>query len=217
MASRRCRVMPGRRNTRCSCKKAGHETTTTASHRPWPPVSNSSGMSSTTRSVPRRAWRLRKSCSAWRTRGWRMASSRFSAARSPNTRRPSSARSTAQSLATPGNSASTAATALPPGPNRRCTVASASCTGTPRRRSIAAAVDLPMPMEPVRPKTFIYLCLIQERTCAILPSLRAAPRTRPRSPARPGTAACQDHRRWHCRAPAPEPANRSSTAHRRCR
>ena len=29
------------------------------------------------------------------------------------------------------------------------------CTGTPRRRSIAAAVLLPMPTEPVRPSTII--------------------------------------------------------------
>src|SRR3546814_20080792 len=46
-------------------------------------------------------------------------------------------------------------TAAPPGAISRGTAASASCTGNPSRRSIAAAVDLPMPIEPVRPRISI--------------------------------------------------------------
>src|SRR5258708_19949725 len=55
----------------------------------------------------------------------------------------------------PGKAAATRSTAAPLRPSRRWTLASASCTGTPSRRSSAAAVLLPMPIEPVRPRTII--------------------------------------------------------------
>ena len=47
-------VMPGRASTRARCTSGGAETTTTASTRLSPPVSNSSGMSSTATFSPRR-------------------------------------------------------------------------------------------------------------------------------------------------------------------
>ena len=56
-------------------------------------------------------------------------------------------------LRTPGNAAPTGATAAPPGANNWCTAWSASNNGTPILRSIAAAVLLPIPIEPVSPTT----------------------------------------------------------------
>ncbi len=47
--------------------------------------------------------------------------------------------------------------AAPPGACSAWTAASASYTGTPISRSIFAAVDLPMPIEPVSPTMTIFL------------------------------------------------------------
>ena len=84
-----------------------------------------------------------------------MASSRRSASLLPNTRAPSAWRSSTPSFTTPGNAASIGGSAAPPGACRAWTAASASYTGTPICRSILAAVDLPMPIEPVRPTIII--------------------------------------------------------------
>ena len=55
----------------------------------------------------------------------------------------------------PGKCASISATSAPSGPCSRCTAASASNTGTPSSANIRATVDLPMPIEPVRPRTIM--------------------------------------------------------------
>ena len=73
----------------------------------------------------------------------------------PSTAWRSAARSTAPSRTVPGNAASIARTARPPRACSSCTAASASNTGIRARRNAAAAVDLPMPMPPVRPRTII--------------------------------------------------------------
>ena len=54
-----------------------------------------------------------------------------------------------------GNAAAISGSARPAGPCSLCTVASASNTGMWARRNAAAAVDLPMPIPPVRPMIFI--------------------------------------------------------------
>ena len=148
-------VMPGRAMTRWRCRKTGALTTRVASTRRSPRPSNSSGMSSTTSFSPRRAARFRKARWRWPTSGWTMASSLRSACLLPNTRAPSAWRSSTPFFTTPGNAASIGGSAAPPGACRAWTAASASYTGTPICRSILAAVDLPMPMEPVRPTIII--------------------------------------------------------------
>src|SRR4030081_3880118 len=93
-----------------------------------------------------------------------MASRRRSASLSPKTRAPNASRSSTPSFTTPGNAASIGAKAAPPLACRAWTAASASYTGTPICRSIFAAVDLPMPMDPVRPTIIIERC-----TSALVP------------------------------------------------
>ena len=83
--------------------------------------------------------------------GCRMCSSRVSAAGLPSTACRSAGRSTAPLRIVPGNAASIARIAPPPFACSRCTAASASNTGMRARRNAAAAVDLPIPMPPVRP------------------------------------------------------------------
>src|ERR671918_2494295 len=150
--------MPLRLSTRWAWRYAGALTTATASTRRSPPVSYSSGMSSTASGRRAAAQRSRKRRSALRTSGWTIASSWPSAAASPNTRRPSAARSMAPAESThPGNAAPTGPAAAPLGANRQCTAASASNTGTPKLRKVWLAVDLPMAIEPVRPSTNMAL------------------------------------------------------------
>src|SRR5262249_42704716 len=134
---------------------AGALTTRVASTRRSPMPSNSSGMSSTTSLSPRRAARLRKARWRWPTSGWTMASSLRRACLLPNTRAPRAWRSSTPSFTTPGNAASIAGNATPPLAWTAWTLASASYTGTPIWRSIFAAVDLPIPIEPVRPTIII--------------------------------------------------------------
>ena len=145
-------VMPGRASTRSRWASAGAETTSTASTCSQPPFSNSSGMSKTTSGASRVA-RRETSLRIAPTAGWTMASSRFSASGSPNTAAPSfvpiDALVDRWCRETPPRSPATSA---PPGPCSSCTAASASNTGTPSPRNIAATVDLPMPIEPVRPR-----------------------------------------------------------------
>ena len=142
-------VMPGRAMTRWRCRKAGALTTSTPSTRRSPRPSNSSGMSSTTSGSPRSAARLRNVRCCWATSGWTIASSLRSASLLPNTRAPSAWRSSTPSFTTPGNAASIGGSASAARRLQAWTAASASYTGTPICRSILAAVDLPMPIEPV--------------------------------------------------------------------
>ena len=73
----------------------------------------------------------------------------------PAPARPASCDSRPAGPVVPGNSASISATSAPSGPCRRWTAASASNTGTPSSANIRATVDLPMPIDPVRPRTII--------------------------------------------------------------
>src|SRR3970282_64180 len=61
----------------------------------------------------------------------------------------------APSLTASGNSRALFSPAAPPLASSPWTTSSASWTGTPRRRKLAAAVDLPMPIDPVRPRITI--------------------------------------------------------------
>src|SRR5579883_2220247 len=61
----------------------------------------------------------------------------------------------AEDAATERRPVDAAGLAAPPGASMRCTAASASNSGSPSRRSIAAAVLLPMPIEPVSPMTIM--------------------------------------------------------------
>ena len=106
---------PGRSSTRARCTSAGADTTTTASHAFSPPVSNSSGISSTTTGAPRlRASAQKRSSRASRTSGCTIASSRFIAAASPTTARAELLRDRpCRPSVVPGNAASIAAAASP--------------------------------------------------------------------------------------------------------
>ena len=78
-ASSRSRLTP-RSSTRARCISGGADTTTVASTRPSPPVSNSSGMSSTTTGAPWRSRLVRGTSSRTaRTSGCTIASRRCSA------------------------------------------------------------------------------------------------------------------------------------------
>src|SRR5476649_1770183 len=129
-----------------------------ASTRRSPRPSNSNGISSTTSGAPRCAARFRKARCFCPTSGCTMASSLRNASLLPKTRAPSAWRSSTPFFTTPGNAASIGGSAIPPGAWSACTAASASYTGTPICRSILAAVDLPMPIEPVRPTMTIRPC-----------------------------------------------------------
>ena len=122
-------VMPGRASTRSRWMSAGALTTTVTSTLASPPVSNSSGISST--AIARRAASRR--CSARRsascTRGCTIASSRLKSGGSASRCAASRCRSTRPSTVTPGNAASIGATASPS--YSSCTSASASITGMP--------------------------------------------------------------------------------------
>src|SRR5262245_23953099 len=113
IASNFSAVMPGRSSTRARCTSGGADTTITASTRSSPPVSNSSGMSSTTTFSPRASASLRNRCSEACTSGCTIVSSRLSAAESPSTRLARRVRSTAPPTAVPGNAASISGTASP--------------------------------------------------------------------------------------------------------
>src|SRR5512140_3521943 len=78
-------LMPGRSKARMRCMSAGADTTTTASQRASPLVSNSSGMSSTTTAAPLRSASARKRSRAPCTSGCTIDSSRLMAAASPST------------------------------------------------------------------------------------------------------------------------------------
>ncbi len=144
-----------RRNLiRCSWIRAGADTTTTKSTRASAPVSSSRGISRTATVFPIRRIRLRNARSSWRTRGCRIFSNRGKAAASLTICRRSTSRTTSPFTTAPGNARAIHSTARPP---RACclwTAASASKTGMPARRNIAAAVDFPMPIPPVKPMIF---------------------------------------------------------------
>ncbi|NDA49613.1 MAG: ABC transporter permease [Actinobacteria bacterium] len=86
-------------------------------------------------------------------------------------------------------------------------------------RNIFAAVDLPMPMDPVRPRTNIV------RPDPAPRARRRATHHRPEdqhrtirgSPREPGAAACPAHPQPDCHVPAPLPAGAFREAHRRYR
>src|SRR4029077_20568842 len=106
IAANFCSVIPGRSNARARWTAAGAETTTTASQRLSPPVSNMSGISSTATPAPRCSASARKRSSALRTSGCTIASSVLTAALSPRTRCPSLLRSTLAPAVVPGKAAS---------------------------------------------------------------------------------------------------------------
>ena len=146
---RSCRA--GRARARAA-RLGGAETTSTASTSLAPPFSNSSGMSNTTSVAP--ACSRRKSCAR---RAHRRMDDRFQPRRALRDRRTPPRRAwpgrRPSGPVVPGKAASIAGSSAPPGPCKRCTAASASNTGTPSASNIAATVDLPMPIEPVRPRT----------------------------------------------------------------
>src|SRR5262245_37615269 len=113
MAANLSSVIPGRANTRSRCTSGGAETTTTASTRASPPVSNSSGMSSTATFSPRALASASRRSSEARTSGCTIRSSSLRAPPSPSTRAASRVRSTLSPTVVPGNAASIAATASP--------------------------------------------------------------------------------------------------------
>ena len=82
----------------------------------------------------------------------------------------------------PGKCASISATSAPSGPCSRCTTASASNTGTPSSANIRDTVDLPMPIEPVRPRTIVMTSAapaVRHRARAAAVRRRRARRRRP--------------------------------------
>src|SRR6478752_870339 len=106
IAANFCSVMPERSATRSRCTSGGAETTTTASQRFSPPVSNRSGISSTATDAPLRSASARNRVSAVRTSGCTIASSFLTAAVSPSTRWLSLSRSTRPRAVVPGKAAS---------------------------------------------------------------------------------------------------------------
>src|SRR5262245_21969158 len=113
MASSFSMVMPGRSSTRARWTSGGADTTTTASTRRSPPVSNRSGISSTATFSPRAFASAIRRRSASCTSGCTIASSRASAAPSPSTRAASLVRSTLPPVVVPGNATSIAGAASP--------------------------------------------------------------------------------------------------------
>lgn len=114
--------------------------------------SNSNGISTTQRDWSEARMRpVQISC----TRGCRMLSSRCNAAGSEKTRRPRSGRSTPPAgdrTSGPKAAATSAATSASSASKSR-TIASQSRVAKPASRKNPAAVDLPHPMPPVRPRT----------------------------------------------------------------
>src|SRR5450759_212111 len=106
-------VMPGRSKARIRCRSAGADTTTTASQRASPPVSNSSGTSSTATGAPLRSASAKNRVETAPTSGCTICSSRLMAAASPSTRLARASRSTLPSLVVPGKAASIAGVASP--------------------------------------------------------------------------------------------------------
>ena len=113
------------------------------------------------------------------------------------------------------------ATAAPPGPSRRCTTASASNSGTPSRRSIAAAVLLPMPIEPVRPRTITAPAAARRVARIAARSSRRHPHRRAEPRLEAGPALMQQHAEPVDPAMAALPRRGQQrafrAAHRRCR
>ena len=169
----------------------GAETTMTKSVRRSPPVSNSSGTSSTTARAPARRARARKPRSAARTSGCTMRSRRSSAPGSRITTARRAARSMTPSWTVPGNEAAIGRTARPPRRCSACTVASASNTGIRARRKHAAAVDLPMPIPPVRPSTRIPAQAAGRSSPTKRRSASSTSGSTPNQAAKPGRAWCR--------------------------
>ena len=147
-------VMPGRASTRARWTSAGAETTAILSTCRQPPSSNSSGMSSRTSGAARCA--ARKACALARHRRMDQGlepAQRLGVAEHGLGQRWRDRRRRRRSC--PGNALRSRRPARPSGPCRRCTTASASNTGTPSSANICATVDLPMPIEPVRPRMII--------------------------------------------------------------
>ncbi len=150
-------VMRRRARTRAICTLRGAETTTTWSTCRSPPVSNSSGMSSTAKSARAARARARKRRCALPHHGVQdllqlaqcgRVGQDFCAQRGAVQRAVGDG--AGKRLGDRGQGAAVRA------PCRAWTVASASNTGTPARRKAAAAVDLPMPIPPVRPMIFMW-------------------------------------------------------------
>ena len=188
----------------------GAVTTTTASTRASPPVSNSSGMSSTTM---RRAGRARRARNALgvgaHQRDGRCASRRRSAAaiaeHAGGQRRAVDA----------GRRGGAGKARLDRRHGGRAIERVHRGVGVVHRharprRTCAAVADLPMPIEPVRPSTIIAalrgvtlaaLDVGLDQRAQLGASPPASPRTSARSPAPPGAAACRGRRRRRGRAP----------------
>ncbi len=182
--------MPGLARARWRWIRGGADTTIVASQRDCAPVSNSSGMSRTTSAQRPCDARLKNRNARSETKGWRTFSRLFSAAGSENTLVPRAARSTTPSRTISGKALATRGTAAPPFASRSWTAASESCTGTPSRRSMAAAVDLPMAIEPVRPKITIPVSTHSARTACL--SAMSTTGSTPNHAAKPGRAWCNN-------------------------
>ena len=180
-----------RARRRAAWTARGAETTMTKWARRSPPVSNSSGTSSTTARAPARRARARKPRSAARTSGCTMRSRRLSAPGSPITAARRAARSMTPSRTVPGNDAAIGRTARPPGRCSACTAASASNTGIRARRKQAAAVDLPMPMPPVSPITRIPAQTAGRSSPTKRRSASSTSGSTPNQAAKPGRAWCR--------------------------
>ena len=198
-----CRAGPARAARWTS---AGAVTTTTLSTRPRRRSRTAAGCRA--RRVARLAPRLsaRKASASARTSGWTIASSACKRRRVAEHRRPTSrSRSTdavvRSSRETPPRSAAAAAPDRAGAPPRR------NRAPARRRRRTSAVVDLPMPIEPVRPST-----IIAQRSDVGDDHARAARRvTSGRTPnqrSKPGTAWCSS---------MPRPSTVSQPARSRCR
>ncbi len=113
MASNFSGVIPGRASTRSLCMAAGALTTITAWNCDGSPVSNSSGMSSSTALAPEFSASAMNFARSLPTSGWISRSSRASASGLPTTWAESFSRSTTPFFVVPGNSASISGAASP--------------------------------------------------------------------------------------------------------
>ena len=214
--------MPGRASTRARCRKSGAHTTSTASQRRSPPRLEEQRHVEHDE-APARGARTRRGTAARPARTSGMED-RFEprAARRDRRRRarPSAGGRCAPSLRDAGKGRRhrrhrrAARRQQRDGPR-----ASASNTGTPMRRSIAAAVLLPMPTEPVRPSIFMRVGRGSRARRGAVP---ASPRaSTPNQAAKPGRALVQQHAepvdRGIAARAAPPRAAASRAAHRRCR